>query len=158
MNSYPEILSEKELNSASIKNHVLMMDQSYRHWFIDSPVPSSDAYDLSLKLYHAPFAYFSIDDANEPAYNYMNLRAQNLFEIGFNDLPRFSLSDSTDIKVATNLLNFTNHVKEVGKYVNYTGTRISKKGNLFRIENTYIWSIFDADGNYKGQGYFEPLF
>lgn len=154
----PEILTERELNSDIIKEQVMLLETSFAHWFLESLIPYSDAYDLSLKLYHAPFLYFSINEADEPVYSYMNLRAQNRFETSWDDVPQLTLRETTVPESTAAVFLFTEGVKQRGKFMNYFGTRMSRKGRVFRIQNAYVWAIFDAAQNYRGQGYLEPLF
>lgn len=154
----PDILTEQDLRSELLQTQIARMSRAFDHWFIDSMVPYTDAFDLAMKLYYAPFALFSIDHQDNPHYNFMNLRAQRLFEMPWDAIPQMALIHSVAIQDIESVLNFTNLVRIKGKYVNYTAPRLSSQGHAFRLENAYVWAVQDADGSYRGQAYMEPLF
>lgn len=153
-----DMLSIEELSTEFYVQHSLLIYESFTNNFIEFPIHFSDSVDLSLKLYHAPFLVFSIDSLETPKYNYLNYRAQQTFEINRQNLNDFYLKDSVPEQLHNNLLGFTKHICETGKFANYNGVRMSKSGNQFRLNNAYVWSLLASDGTYKGVAWIEPLF
>lgn len=151
------MLTMEELSTDFYVQHSLLIYESFTNNFIEFPIHFSDPVDLVLKLYHAPFIVFSVDNSETPKYNYLNYRAQQAFEINRNNLNNFYLKDSVPEQLQNNLLGFTKHIRETGKFSNYNGVRMSRGGNQFRLNNAYVWSLLSSDGA-TGVAWMEPLF
>lgn len=153
-----DMLSMEELSTGFYVQHSQLIYESFTNNFIEFPIHFSDPLDLALKLYHAPFLVFSIDNSETPKYNYLNNRAQQAFELKRDQLNNFLLKDSVPEQLQSNLLGFTKHIQETGKFANYNGLRVSIHGNQFRLNNAYVWALTSQKTYYKGVCWMEPLF
>ncbi|MEN8168051.1 MAG: MEKHLA domain-containing protein [Pseudomonadota bacterium] len=102
-------------------------------------------------IYFAPFAVVSHDTSADPIFNYANQTALLLFEMSweeFTTLPSRCSADTPNQEERTRQLD---EVTRKGFIENYSGIRISKKGNRFVIENAVVWNLIDPSGNYRGQ-------
>ena len=97
-----DMLSMEELSTGFYVQHSQLIYESFTNNFIEFPIHFSDPLDLALKLYHAPFLVFSIDNSETPKYNYPNNRAQQAFELKRDQLNNFLCSDPNASDVTAN--------------------------------------------------------
>lgn len=152
------MLTIDELSAEYYVNQSLLMYESFMSKFIEFPIHFSDPVDLSLKLYHAPFLVFSVDNSESPRYNYLNYRAQQAFEINRESIDNFYMIDSVPEQLQGSLLGFAQHIRKTGKFANYNGLRMSKSGIQFRLNNAFVWSLFTQDDNYEGIAWMDTIF
>jgi len=153
-----DMLTVEELTTEFMLDHSMLIFDSFRQNFLEFPIHFSDPADLSIKLYHAPFLVFSINNSEMPKYNYLNFRAQKAFELNREDINNFLLKDSVPDQLQNNLLGFAKHIRQGSKSANYNGSYISKNGNQFRLNSAYVWALSNHNGEYHGVGWAEPLF
>jgi len=153
-----DMLTMEEINSEAFITQSKLLYNSYQNLFIDFPIHFSDFKDLALKIYFAPFIFASIDNNENPRYNYFNFCAQKAFEINRDNYINYNYADSIPEKLLSTSQGFINNLKTSKKLSNYNGIRISKNGNMFRFNNAYVWQINDNTGHYKGVAWMDSLF
>lgn len=149
---------EQSTDTSKLTEQMVLINKSYKESFNDTLVPFLDAHDLVLKLHHAPYPLFAYDGNDSPKYTYMNLAAQRLFKVTQEEVEHLSVTETTAETLRKNLLNFILEVKSKKRYVSYSGLRITTTGEQFRLENAYLWAIYNNQKQYIGQGCMVPLF
>ncbi len=125
---------------------------SYKR-LLDSNLLSRElkGHDLARELFHAPFVVVSHGMEADPVLNYGNSMALRLWEMSWSELTstpsRFTAEEPNREERARLLERVTLH----GFIDDYSGVRISKTGNRFRIERAVVWNLFDENGNRCGQ-------
>lgn len=145
-------------DTSEIAEQMLLLNKRFEESFNDTLVPFLDAQDLAIKLHHAPYPLFAYDGNDNPKYTYMNLAAQRLFKVEQHEVKHLHVTETTEELLRKNLLNFIQEVKSKKRYLSYSGLRITKNGERFRLENAYLWVIYDDHKQYIGQGCMVPLF
>ena len=132
--------------------HVLDIRNSYRQLLLKELIPDiqSDE-EFARQLFYAPFALVSHDTASDPVFNYANMKAQELFELSWEDftcLPSRLSAESVNQAERERLLA---EVTEKGYIDHYRGVRISSTGKRFLIKNAVVWNLIDKNQGIKGQ-------
>jgi len=129
-----------------------MLCNSFHHWTGRTLIaPCANRVERAKTLFEAPFAVVSHDTADDPIFNYANLKAMELFEMDwqtFTHLP--SRLSAEPVNQATRLASLRT-VAEKGYIDGYSGIRISASGRRFRIDDVTVWNLLDANGNDAGQ-------
>ncbi len=113
--------------------------------------PSLDDEQAAHEIFHAPYALVSHNTAPDPIFNYGNQTALNLFGMTweeFTTLPSRLSAEALNREERTRLLA---EVTANGFIRDYSGIRISKTGQRFRIEQAIVWNLHDTSGHYCGQ-------
>ena len=106
---------------------------------------------LADKLYNAPFVVLSHNTAKDPIFNYANLKAQDLFEMDWDEITNLPSRYSAEAPNREERAKLLHEVSEKGYINNYSGIRIAKSQKRFRIEAAVVWNMHDDKGIYKGQ-------
>lgn len=140
-----------------IISHSTVIYRSYTFWtgneLFDGLTNESD---LSRKLYHAPFVVVSHGTEEDPVFNYANLKAQEIWNMGwdeFTSMPsRFSAEPIEESK--------RNQLLETGRKKGITrlkqGIRINKDGRRFYIKDVVLFNLLNKNQDYCGQGAVYP--
>ena len=132
--------------------HVSSIRNSYRQLLGKELIPGMlPDEQFARQLFYAPFAVVSHDTAQNPVFNYANLKALELFEFSwdeFTHLPSRMSAEPVNQHERDRLLA---EVAEKGYIEHYEGVRLSKTGKRFLIKNAAVWNLFDNEGCYKGQ-------
>lgn len=113
--------------------------------------PSLDDEQAGRQIFHAPFALVSHNTRPDPVFNYGNLTALNLFGMSweeFTALPSRLSAEAPDRAERARLLA---EVTTKGFISDYSGVRVAKSGQRFRIERAVVWNLHDDKGIYRGQ-------
>jgi len=113
--------------------------------------PAQDAAETARRLFHAPFAVLSHDDADDPVLNYVNRYAIALWESDWTSLTAMPSRLTAEPMHRTQRAEFLEATRARGFVEGYGGVRISATGGRFRIEAATIWSLTDAEGKPAGQ-------
>ncbi len=108
-------------------------------------------YDLFHAIYHAPFVIVSHNTDADPVFNFANLKAQELWEMGweeFTQLPSRLSAEPISREERETLLQAA---RKKGYIDTYRGIRISKTGKRFYIIDAIIWNVSDEKNKYLGQ-------
>ena len=110
-----------------------------------SPEAAADA------LFHAPFVVLSHDAAPDPILTYGNRQALELFELTWEELiqmPSRLTAEAPDRAERARLLAQVAAQRFID---DYSGVRISRTGQRFRIERATVWNLTDDRGQVCGQ-------
>jgi len=102
-------------------------------------------------LYEAPFAVLAHDKSEDPVFFYGNLKAQEVFEMTWAELICLPSRYSAEFANQAARQHLLDEVASKGFIANYSGTRISKTGRKFQIENAIVWNLINQDLEHIGQ-------
>ena len=116
------------------------------------PDPADDA-ALAAALYAAPFPLVSHGTEADPVFRYGNAAALRLWEMGWDAFTRLPSRQSAepDPEVQADRDRLLAEARERGWTEGYRGIRISAGGRRFRILDTILWTVTDAEGRIQGQ-------
>jgi len=109
------------------------------------------AVELARALYHAPFVVLAHDTAPDPVFFYVNLTAQSLFEMSWQDMVQLPSRHSAEPLQREERQRLLDCVRRQGYIDDYAGVRISATGKRFRIARASVWNLLDASGECVGQ-------
>lgn len=112
--------------------------------------------DIVQYLYNAPFALVSHGIEEDPIFNYGNMRAQELWEMDWEEFVRMPSRCSAGIVEQESREALLRKAKQKGYVDQYFGMRISKSGKIFEIQDTVLWTLYDENNIYRGQAAFIP--
>ena len=102
-------------------------------------------------IFHAPYALVSHNTSSDPVFNYGNQTALNLFCMTWEEFTALPSRLSAEAPNREERARLLAEVTAKGFIDNYSGIRISKTGQRFRIERALVWNLHDTSGNYHGQ-------
>lgn len=103
------------------------------------------------KIQNASFVLLSHGFGPDPLFNYANPIGLNLFEINWDDMLKMHSRLSADSVNQSERDHLLNTVSRQGYIDDYSGVRISAKGQRFMIHQAVVWNIIDDKGKYFGQ-------
>lgn len=112
---------------------------------------SKEERHLGRILYEAPFVILAHDRAVDPVFFYGNLKAQQVFEMTWAELIQLPSRYSAEFANQAARQYLLDQVASKGFIDSYTGTRISKTGRRFQIENATVWNLMNQDNEHIGQ-------
>ncbi|MBM4132696.1 MAG: MEKHLA domain-containing protein [Nitrospira sp.] len=129
----------------------LLLD-SFRRWTgRDLIERSGTAGEQAARLFAAPFVVVSHGTEPDPALNYGNRIALELWEM---DWETFSSTPSRLTAEPENRAERERMLAEAqaqGFIDNYRGVRISRTGRRFLVEEALVWNVVDESGKKLGQ-------
>jgi PAS domain-containing protein len=99
----------------------------------------------------APFGLLAHDTAADPLFTYANATSRRLFGYTAEEFRGLPSRLSAEPDQQEDRDEFLDRVEKTGFGAGYTGIRISKTGQRFRIENVILWNLIDPDGVNHGQ-------
>jgi MEKHLA domain len=112
---------------------------------------SNDQLNLGRLLYEAPFVVLAHDKSDDPVFFYGNLKAQEVFEMTWAELIHLPSRYSAEFANQAARQHLLDEVALNGFIDNYSGTRISKTGRKFQIQNATVWNLINQDSQNIGQ-------
>jgi hypothetical protein len=112
---------------------------------------SNDQINLGRLLYEAPFVVLAHDKSEDPIFFYGNLKAQEVFEMTWAELIHLPSRYSAEFANQAARQHLLDEVALNGFIDNYSGTRISKTGRKFQIQNATVWNLINQDSQIIGQ-------
>ena len=109
------------------------------------------AAELAEKVFHAPFVLVSHGTEADPVLNYGNGAALSLWEMTWEELTRTPSRLTAEAPNREERARLLETVTRQGFIDNYSGVRISKNGNRFRIHRATVWNLLASGGQYHGQ-------
>lgn len=107
--------------------------------------------DVGRALYDAPLVVLAHDIASDPVFFYANRKAQQLFEMTWDELVCLPSRRSAESPARSERQRLLDQVARQGYIDDYSGIRISKTGKRFLIERAIVWNLLDDDGQAAGQ-------
>ena len=129
----------------------LLIIDSYKKLTGNELIEHQSNKNIGELLYRAPIVVLAHDNQLEPIFFYGNLRAQEVFEMGWLDLVNLPSKNSAEPINQTERKILLEQVNQKGFIDNYSGIRISKTGKRFEIKNAIVWNLFDSSQKYIGQ-------
>jgi hypothetical protein len=103
------------------------------------------------RLFHAPFVVVSHGTEADPILNYGNAAALALWEMPWEELTRTPSRLTAEPVHRDERARLLERTREHGYVDDYSGIRISKSGQRFRIEQAIVWNLTDAANVHRGQ-------
>jgi hypothetical protein len=113
------------------------------------PCESDEA--LARRLYAAPFVALAHGVEPDPLFNYAKLAAQRLFELTWDEFIGLPSRLSAEAPERSDRSRLLARVATHSFIDDYSGVRISKSGQRFRIQRATVWNVSDAAGRRVGQ-------
>lgn len=101
-------------------------------------------------VFNADFALLSHNTAADPTFNYANRTALDLFELDWSALLSLPSRYSAESGERGAREAFMQRVREHGFVDDYSGVRISSRGQRFMIKQAVVWNVV-VDGVIHGQ-------
>ena len=114
-------------------------------------LPYKENSSIARQLYEAPFVVLAHDNAIDPIFFYGNLQAQNIFRMDWGELTTLPSRCSAEPSNQEDRKSLLHQVTNKGYIDNYSGIRISKTGERFRIDNATVWNLVNHHNQYIGQ-------
>lgn len=132
--------------------HTQILLDSFRHWLGRELIPrSGDAAAEARAVFEAPFAVLSGGTEEDQVLNYGNAVTLRLWAMDWETLIRTPSRQTAEPLHQAARAEFLKRVREQGYVDDYSGIRISARGERFRIENAIVWNLRDSAGGYAGQ-------
>ena len=106
---------------------------------------------LADSLYSAPSVVLAHDAGPDPVFFYANRTAQQLFEMGWEEMVRLPSRLSAEPLAQDERQRLLGLVARQGYIDDYSGVRISRTGKRFLIERATVWNLTSGDGKVVGQ-------
>ncbi|MGZ8163254.1 MAG: MEKHLA domain-containing protein [Methylobacter sp.] len=140
-----------EINNFLLE-HAGIIRNSYRQLLGKELIPEAQTNEQFARLlFYAPFTVISHDREIDPVFNYANLKALELFELGWEEFTRLPSRLSAEAANQAKRDRLLAEVTSKGYIDCYSGIRVSKTGKRFLIKNAVIWNLRDDNYRYKGQ-------
>ncbi len=129
-----------------------LLADSYKR-LLSSPPPFLEGRDGDSPqwLYAcAPACVLAHSTDDDPLFIYANKAAQGLFEYNWDEMVGMPSRLSAEVPDRAERQRLLSAVDRDGFATGYRGTRISKSGRRFRIEDGILWQLRDANGTLHG--------
>ncbi len=137
---------------AHVVAHCERLASSFTRWLRQDLLPGNlTGLELSRALYEAPFVLVSHGTEPDPVLNYGNRRAQELWELTWEELTRLPSRLTAEVPNREERARLLDQVTRFGFIDNYSGVRISKTGRRFRITRAVVWNLLDENHRHAGQ-------
>jgi hypothetical protein len=105
----------------------------------------------AIEIFNAPYLLVSHNTDRDPLFNYANQTALDLFEMTWDEFIATPSRHSAEPLNQAERAQLLERVTQQGFIDDYTGIRISKNQQRFRITNAIVWNAIDSQGIYWGQ-------
>jgi hypothetical protein len=133
-----------------LEPHVRRLLDSYTRWtgrrLTDAALPPVEQ---ARELFHAPFVVLSHNTS--AILNYANRAGLDLFELTWEELMVMPSRRTAEAGEQAERERLLQTVAQQGYIDNYGGTRITKSGRRFLIEQATVWNLLDEEGRHYGQ-------
>lgn len=124
---------------------------SYRQWRHQDLVTVPDSATLAEAMFEAPYAIVSHGRQADPIFNYGNRCALDLWKMDWDTFTQLPSRKSAEPLHREERARMLAQLNTRGFVDNYTGVRISSRGERFYIEGAVIWNVIDDTGKLVGQ-------
>lgn len=112
-------------------------------------IPGENA--VGPALYDTSFVVLAHDIAPDPVFFYANRKAQQLFEMSWDEMVSLPSRHSAESPARSDRQRLLDQVARQGYIDDYSGIRVSKTGKRFLIGSATVWNLMDAAGQVVGQ-------
>jgi hypothetical protein len=138
--------------AASTAGHVATLLDSYARFVGRELIPRvGSSAEQAERLFRAPFVVVSHGTEADPILNYGNAAAFALWEMTPEQLTRTPSRLTAEPMHRDERARLLERTRRDGFVDDYSGVRISRSGNRFRIERAIVWNLVDAAGVHRGQ-------
>jgi len=132
-----------------MREHIAILDANLQR-FTGHTLMNTDAKGGSLAkaVFGAPFALISHNHDSDPVFSYGNRTALELFEVNWQDLMNMPSRLSAELENREERAKLLAKVTKNNFIDDYSGIRISAKGNRFQIEHAVVWNLYHHDAYY----------
>ncbi|MBO9703601.1 MAG: MEKHLA domain-containing protein [Sporocytophaga sp.] len=139
------------MNPDTVK-HCKLIAKNYKFWtgkeLFEEKLHESE---LSEKMYNAPFVILSHGTQADPIYNYVNLKAQELWEYTWDEMIKLPSRRSAGTNETAQRLELIKEGQEKGITFTEKALRESCSGKKFYIKNVVLFNLLGEGGEYEGQ-------
>jgi hypothetical protein len=129
-----------------------MLARSLKHWTGRELLPGNfPVPELAEKIFHAPFVVVSHGTEADPVLNYGNAAALALWEMSWDELTRTPSRLTAEAPNRAERARLLATVTARGFIDDYSGVRISKTGQRFKISRATVWNLISETGQPCGQ-------
>lgn len=141
------------VDNCYLQDHVRQMASSLANLTGIELLPGMDidAAEFAECVFHAPFVLVSHNTETDPIFNYANHTALELFEMNWEQFTSVPSRMSAEPDLREERERLMNQVRTHGFIDNYAGIRVSSTGKRFRIQQAYVWNIFNTEHIVVGQ-------
>ena len=144
--------SQPSSNNQFLTSHVSLLLKSYHQLTGHQLIDLQDCTDKTAEaIYHAPFFLASHGTEDDPIFNYGNQYALDLFAMTWDEFTTTPSRYTAEAPNREERARLLKNVTEQGYIDDYSGIRISAKGQRFRIEQATVWNVFNSKGTKIGQ-------
>lgn len=144
-------MSEKSCVPFSVEHGQLLLDSFARLLGRELIPRDGSAAEQAERLFQAPFVVVSHGTEADPVLNYGNVAALALWEMTWDELTRTPSRLTAEPVHRDERARLLARTREHGFVDDYSGIRISKTGQRFRIEQAIVWNLTDKVGGHRGQ-------
>jgi MEKHLA domain len=135
-----------------LSEHIALMSNSYSKLLGKDLISKNKAYETFAKtLFYAPFVVVSHNTAEDPVFNYANLKALDLFGFSWQEFTQLPSRLSAEPIHRLERDKLLAEVNRKGYIDDYQGIRLTKTNQRFLIKNAVVWNLLDDNGQYAGQ-------
>jgi hypothetical protein len=135
-----------------LSEHIALMSKSYRELLGEDLISKNKVHEtLAKTLFYAPFVIVSHNTAEDPVFNYANLKALDLFGFSWQEFTQLPSRLSAEPIHQLERDKLLAEVNRKGYIDDYQGIRLTKTGRRFLIKNAVVWNLLDDNGQYAGQ-------
>ena len=132
--------------------HTACLARSLKHCTGRDLLPDiRDANELAQKVFAAPFVLVSHGTEFDPILNYGNRAALELWKMSWDELTQTPSRFTAEAPNREERARLLAEVTRQGFIDNYSGVRISKSGQRFRIARATVWNLIAENGEPCGQ-------
>ena len=132
--------------------HAECLVRSLRHWTGEDLVAGvEDPRELSRIVFESSFVLVSHGIEVDPVLNYGNQSALELWDVSWEEFTKMPSRLTAEAPNREERAGLLERVTRDGFISNYSGIRIGRTGQRFRIENATVWNLLSADGRACGQ-------
>lgn len=133
--------------------HISIMLENLKKW---TGFDLIEEYGFSLdtlgeQVFNADFYLLSHDIAPDPILNYGNNRVLKLWEVSWEELTNMHSRDTAKSVDRSARAAIMEQVKAHNYISGYSGLRVSKTGEEFKILDGIVWNLFASNGDFYGQ-------
>ncbi|MFT5469031.1 MAG: hypothetical protein ACI8UO_004145 [Verrucomicrobiales bacterium] len=129
----------------------LILD-SYRHWLGSDLIERSGSEETDAEnLFKVPFVVVSHDTSDDPILNYGNRAALQLWEAEPADFLKMPSRKTAEPIAREERARMLAETAAKGFIDDYSGVRITSKGERFFIPKAIVWNLVCDDGEHSGQ-------
>jgi hypothetical protein len=133
-------------------DHTQILLDSFRHWVGRDLIPrGGTAEEQARALFEAPFVVVSHGTQTDPILNYGNKVALALWEMDVEQFLRTPSRETAEPVHRDERARLLERTTRNGFVDDYRGTRISRTGRRFQIDQAIVWNLRDAAGRPVGQ-------